>query len=157
MERKRLFTALGLAVLAAAVAPPTWARSLADMPYPLARIWGTAVRFIRVDRSYSIREKDEPSGYILFDVIERDKVHQGSLELVSTLDHKGRTATRAILSLPQLPHHYEVMLLDKLAAKIKEEQGPPAEPVQKPPGKPPAPDAGALPQAPHSALPQVQL
>lgn len=142
------------AVLAAALlgppSPPAAARSASVLPYPASDVWSSAVRFIRVDRGYEIREKDESAGYILFDLTEGSRKYKGSLELVRTSD-EGREATRAIFSLPDLPRHYEVLLLDKLALKVREERGtPPPPPPRKPPEKAPPPDGGTLPRAPGS-------
>jgi hypothetical protein len=118
------------------------ARSAAVLPYPLGDVWSTAVRFVRVDRGYTVREKDEESGYLLFDMVEGAKTYKGSLELIRALDEHGRDATRAVFSIPDLPRHFETMLLDKLSGKVRDERGSPAPPP--PPRKPPAerPDAG---------------
>jgi hypothetical protein len=127
------------------------ARSAAVLSYPLAEIWSTAVRFIRVDRGYAVKEKDETSGYILFELTDNGKPFKGALELVRTTDEEGRDATRASFAIPDLPRHYEVMLLDKLSAKVREERGSPAPaPSKKPAEKPSSPDAGSggLPRPP---------
>jgi hypothetical protein len=134
-----------VAVLALLLAPsrPSLARSTGMLPYPVADVWSSAVRFIRVDRGYVIREKDQGSGYILFDLAEGGKTYKGSLELIRATDDAGRDATRAAVSLPDLPRHFEGMLLDKLAGKVREERGSPAPPPPKPaPEKKPPPDAG---------------
>jgi hypothetical protein len=126
-----------------ATAAPAVARSASVVPYPVADVWSTAVRFIRVDRNYVVREKDQGSGYILFDVTEGGKAYKGSLELIRTTDDDGRDATRAALSIPDLPRHWESMLLDKLGAKLREERG---SPVPAPPRRPhpdPRPPDGA--------------
>jgi hypothetical protein len=118
-------------------------RSGAVLPYPVAEVWPTAVRFVRVDRGYTVREKDEESGYILFDLIEGTRTYKASLELIRAVDDQGREATRAVFSIPELPRHYETVLLDKLEAKVREERGAPAPPP--PPRKPPAERADAGP------------
>ena len=136
---------LGLALaLAAVLGLPEVAlgRSAALLPYPVGEVWSSAVRFIRVDRNYPIHEKDESSGYILFDLVDGTKLHKGSLELVRATDGDGRDSTRVVFSIPNLPRHNETMLLDKLAAKVKEERGAPAPlPPPRKPDRPP-PDAG---------------
>jgi hypothetical protein len=128
------------------LARPAQARSTAVLSYPLTDVWSTAVRFVRVDRGYTVREKDEESGYILFDMTEGAKTYKASLELIRATDDQGRDATRAAFSIPDLPRHFETMLLDKLSTKVREERGSPAPPVPKrPPGeeKPPRRDGGA--------------
>ncbi len=132
-RRKAVGFLLGVAVTA--LAPATWARSVAELPYPVVDVWPSAVRFLRIDRGFPIREKDESSGYILFDFVDGDKKYGGSLELIRTTNGDGRDETRAALSLPALPRHFETMLLDKLGAKVKDDRGSPAPP---PPRKPPA-------------------
>jgi hypothetical protein len=127
------------------------ARSTAVLSYPLGDVWSTAVRFVRVDRGYTVKEKDEESGYILFEMVEGSKTYKASLELIRATDDQGRDSTRAAFSIPDLPRHYETMLLDKLTAKVREERGSPAPPPPpKKPGeeKPPAPDGGTMPKAP---------
>jgi hypothetical protein len=133
----------GLALLAPA--PAAEARSSSLLPYPAADVWPTAVRFLRIDRGATVREKDADSGYVLFDLPEGGKTWKGSLELVRTSDGDGREATRVMVSLPDLPRLYEGVLLDKRAAKVREEHGSPAPPPpKKPPPEPPRrPDGGA--------------
>jgi hypothetical protein len=128
------------------VSGPALARSASVLPYPLPDVWSSAVRFIRVDRGYVVREKDQGSGYILFELNEGGKSYRGSLELIRSTDEEGRDATRASVSLPDLPRHWEGMLLDKLGLKLREERGTPAPPPpRKPPTEPPVRDAGAPP------------
>ena len=128
------------------------ARSTAVLSYPLSDVWSTAVRFVRVDRGYTVKEKDEESGYILFDMVEGSKTYKASLELIRATDDQGRDSTRAAFSIPDLPRHFETMLLDKLSAKVREERGspaPPAPPKRPDSEKPAPPDGGGLPKAPN--------
>jgi hypothetical protein len=137
--------ATGFLLLLSLGARPALARSTAVLSYPLGDVWSTAVRFVRVDRGYTVREKDEESGYILFDMTEGSKSYKASLELIRATDDQGRDSTRAAFSIPDLPRHFETMLLDKLAAKVREERGSPAPPAPKKPAeeKPPKADGGA--------------
>jgi hypothetical protein len=140
---------LGLAFLAPS---PGWGRTLELVPYPLPSVWPAAVRYLRVNRDFPIREKDESAGYILFDYTDGPKSCKASLELIRVTDGEGRDATRLAVSIPELPHRYEQMLLDKLATKLRDDIGPPP-PPRKP--EPPKPDAGPpAPQPPPS--PQQQ-
>jgi hypothetical protein len=146
------------------------ARTTQTVPYAPSDVWATAVRFLRVDRSYPIREKDESAGYVLFEYPERGRSFRGALELVATTDGDGRAATQIVVSLPDLPRHYEIALVDKLAAKMREERGapPPPPPRRRPPvdagdgskaqrNRPPASSADAaapgLPRAPEWSSP----
>lgn len=144
--RRATLAAVGAILIASLVfAGDTWGRSDAVLPYPIEKVWPTAVRFLRVDRRYAIQEKDEAAGYALFDVPERGKIFSGSMELVRTADPEGRDGTRAVFALPDLPRHFETLLLDKLTEKLEAEYGkpPPAPPKTTPkPEKKPTPDAG---------------
>lgn len=121
---------------------PALARSTSLMSYPASEVWPAAVRFLRIDRDCPIREKDEEAGYILFELVEGSKSHKGSVELIRTTDREGRDATRVVLSIPDLPRHYEQLLLDKLAAKLREERGSPAPGAQGKSEPKPLADAG---------------
>jgi hypothetical protein len=140
----------GLLVLAFAVfALPAlstlcWARALETIPYPITSVWPAAVRFMRVDRNFPVREKDEGAGYILFEYTDGPKPCKGSLELIRTTDPEGRDATRLAVSIPELPKRYEQALLDKLAVKLRDDQGPPPPPPAKP--EPPKHDAAPPPE-----------
>jgi hypothetical protein len=120
--------------------PSAQARSFGLVSYPIADVWPSAVRFLRIDRHCTIREKDEPSGYILFDWPEGQKIYKGSIEFIRTSDHEGRDATRLVVSLPDLPRHFEQIVIDKLGVKLREDRGSPA--PAPPPRKPQEPDGG---------------
>ena len=60
----------------------SWARTTDITPYPITNVWPSAVRFLRVDRGFPVREKDEPAGYVLFDYTDGPKPCKGSLELI---------------------------------------------------------------------------
>ncbi|MBN2575966.1 MAG: hypothetical protein JXP73_15485 [Deltaproteobacteria bacterium] len=124
----------GLALAAAllAVPAPCWARTVEMVPYPITSVWPTSVRFLRVDRDFPIREKDESAGYVLFDYTDGPKLCRASLELIRATDREGRDATRLAVAIPDLPKRYERMLLDKLAAKMRDDHGPPAPPPRRP-------------------------
>jgi hypothetical protein len=127
MPRRASLIALVLAGLFFAP-PAAEARSVGTVPYAMADVWPSAVRFLRIDRNCVIREKDETAGYILFDYPEGQRLHKGSLELVRASDGDGRDL--------------EQLLLDKLAAKLREDHGSPAPPPPRKP-QPAEPDAGA--------------
>ena len=148
--RRDLFLSLFVTTSLLAL-PSAWARTMETVPYPLADVWPAAVRFLRVDRNFPIREKDESSGYILFDYTDGPKSCKGSLELIRVTDAEGRDATRLAITIPDLPHRYEQMLLDRLATKLREDRGPPAPPPRKP--EPPKPDAAPPASTSASASP----
>jgi hypothetical protein len=124
-------TAAALMLIAIA-ATPAHARSSIVVPYPSADVWPAAIRFLRVDRNYRVREKDQPSGYVLFDLPENKRTYRAALEMVKTTDDEGRASTQITCTITELPRRYESTLLDQLAAKVGEERGPPP-PAPKPP------------------------
>jgi hypothetical protein len=108
------------------------AKSASALPYPNGDVWAAAVRFLRVDRGFAIREKDEKAGYVLFDFVEGGKTFHASLELVALTDDDGRASTEAVVSMPDLPRRYELLLLGELGAKVRQEQGPARGPSRAP-------------------------
>jgi hypothetical protein len=131
-----------------------WARTIEIASYPIVDVWPAAVRFLRVDHGFPIREKDESAGYILFDYTDGPKPCKGSLELIRATDREGRDATRIAIAIPDLPRRYERMLIDKLVVKLREDHGPPAPPPHKPePPAPPRPDAGPATPPPTTLVP----
>ena len=134
------FMMAALATSLLCVPAMSWARALDIAPYPITSVWPAAVRFLRVDRDFPVREKDEDAGYVLFDYTDGPKPCKGSLELIRATDREGRDATRIAFSIPDLPRRYEQLLLDKFVAKLRADHGPPAPPPRKP-ETPPQPDA----------------
>jgi len=125
------------------------ARTLEVVSYPIADVWPASVRFLRVDRNFPVKEKDESAGYVLFEFTDGPKSCRASLELIHATDAEGREATRLAVSIPDLPKRYEQMLIDKLVGKLREDQGPPAPPPRRTkPVETPRPDA-AQPQQPQ--------
>ncbi len=110
------------------LAGPAEAKTERELTYRYNQIWSTSIRFLRVDKGYLLTEKDKKSGYILFDYQDRGKKLQGSLEIVPTVI-EGRRFVRTRLRIPSMPSYVEVVLLDKLTRKLKDEYGkaPPAQ------------------------------
>jgi len=92
--------ALMLISLSAATA---FARSSVVVPYTIGEVWPAAIRFLRVDRNYRVREKDEPAGYVLFDLPENKRTYRAALEMVKTTDDDGRVATQITCSISWPP------------------------------------------------------
>jgi hypothetical protein len=100
------------------------AKSASSLPYPTPDVWAAAVRYLRVDRGFALREKDEKAAYVLFDFTEAGKTFHGSLELVALTEDGGRPSTEVVINVPELPRRYEMLLLGELGAKIRQERGP---------------------------------
>ena len=100
--------------------------------HPFDRVWPTAIRFLRVDRGFTILEKDAEAGYVLFAVKEENKEFRGALELVRIKDDSGRPALRLLLRIEDRPTYVEIAVLDKLERKLRDEYGEPPPYVPKP-------------------------
>jgi hypothetical protein len=132
-------TLAGMAAAAVVIASPgANARATYNSPYGYERTWNAAMRLIRVDNGWKVVEKDESSGYLLFEYRspESARPSPGSFELVR--GREGNTVN-VLVQLPQMPHYHEQLLLDSLAAKMRREYGDP--PVTRP-APPLSPDAG---------------
>jgi hypothetical protein len=120
-----------------------YADTARTVSYPYERVWPAAVRFLRVDLKLKIIEKDQESGYVLFELADDGKTFQGSLQLSHAKDGDRREATRLALKIGGRPSYVEDELLLKLERKLKDELGDPAPP----PPAPLLPDAGPAPGA----------
>ena len=140
MTRRALFGALTLAAFLTQP-PHAHAKRTEDIAFPFADVWPTAVRFLRVDEGYTLVERDEQAGYILFRFMPpgQRKEAQGSLELVRHGAH-----TEVIVAMPTRPEHHERVLIERLLAKVKRELGNAAPSAPRDPGamRRTPPDAG---------------
>lgn len=109
------------------------------LPYPADQVWPTTIRYLRVDRGFSIVDRDRDAGFILFEfTVGSDGATKGrgSIELVVTADPSGRPAVKLQISTDAGPLHLPHAIAEGLAAKLKAEHGQPAPP---PPSTPPSP------------------
>ena len=151
MTKATRLCVIGGASAAAAIllSGPAEARTMELVSYSIAEVWPASVRFLRVDRSFPIHEKDESAGYVLFDYTDGPKPCRASLELIRATDSEGRDSTRMVVTIPDLPKRYERMLIDKLASRLRDDLGPPAPPPRPTkPAEPPRPYASPPPPAP---------
>jgi hypothetical protein len=109
------------------------------LPYPMEFVWPTAVRVLRVDRGYSIVDRDPEAGFILFDfpIGPEDRTGRGSVEIFATKDASGRMAASVQITTDGGPVHLPHALLDALADKLRRERGQPAAPPRPEPTDPP--------------------
>ncbi len=108
------------------------AKATYESAYGYDRTWNAALRLVRVDNGWKVVEKDEASGYILFDYTspESSKPTPGSIELVRG---QKSTAVSVLVQLAALPRYHEQVMLDALAAKMRREYGDaPASPDRRP-------------------------
>jgi len=91
--RRVLSAVLVTAALALAPAGAD-ARSEKVVGWTAARVFPTAVRFLRVDEGVTIVEKDAEAGYVLFELSDEGKTFPGSLELATFERDGGAQAAR---------------------------------------------------------------
>ena len=113
------------------------ARSEIEIPYTREQTFSGALRYLRVDLSYEVTEKDAKAAYLLFSFTDPElqkKNGHGSIEVVQ----RERTV-RLSVNLPELPSYREELLQRGLLDKLREEYWePPAAPPPPDPKKPPA-------------------
>jgi hypothetical protein len=117
------------------------------LPYPSEQVWPTAIRYLRVDRGFSVVERDRDAGFILFEfglgqtasTGEAGPKGHGSLELIATADPSGRPAVKLQISTDAGPSYLPHAIADGLAAKLKADHGQPAPPPSAPPSPSPPP------------------
>ncbi|MFW6066752.1 MAG: hypothetical protein ACOC97_00320 [Myxococcota bacterium] len=131
MGIRRAMMLLAAAVLLAAP-PSAHARMDTELRYRFAQAWGAAVRLVRVDYGFPIRDRDEEVGYLLFDYRDGDRSYPASFELVKVRAH-GEERVKVALTIPDMPSYIERMILDKLERKLEKDYG-------EPPPPRPAPD-----------------
>jgi hypothetical protein len=121
------------------------AKKTEDFRHSYDQVWGAAVRLIRVDQGYPIKDRDETVGYFLFDYRDDGRLYPGSVELVRIQD-QGGGPIRVVIQIPAMPSYIERMLLDKLERKLLDEYGepppppPPPDTPPKEPAEPPSPE-----------------
>lgn len=143
----------------APVAPEAMATRLQHsrvLPYPADQVWSTAIRYLRVDRGFSVVERDRDAGFILFEfglgqaasTAEEGPKGHGSLELIATADASGRPAVKLQISTDAGPSYLPHAIADGLAAKLKTDHGQPAPPPSPPPSPAPTPPPEAPDEGP---------
>lgn len=123
---------LGIAVVALALLLPegAGARRSDAHAYRFNQVWSSAIRLLRVDYGFPVRDRDRDIGFLLFDYTDRGRSHPGSLELVPFEAENGQSQIRVTLSIPAMPAYVERMVLDKLTRKLREDHGEPMRPVR---------------------------
>jgi len=114
------------------------AKTEREVGYTFEQAWPTAVRHLRVDEGFTITEKDEDVGYVVFKLEDDGRVFAGALELVRT-ERSGRKTIRLVLTIEDRPDYMEASVLDRMEQKLRHEHGdPPPPPEKKPPRKKPS-------------------
>jgi hypothetical protein len=112
-------------VAALVVATDAGASSAYESTYGYDRTWNTAVRLVRVDLGLKVTEKDQDTGYLMFEYRspESHGASPGSIEMVHSKDPAA--PVRVLVQLPQMPRYHEQMIVDALAKKMRQEYGDP--------------------------------
>jgi hypothetical protein len=123
-----------------ALAQPADARSTFDSAYGFDRTYNAALRLVRVDMGLKITEKDDKSGYFVFDYSSPEsgnKVSSGSIQFVRSPE--ADAPIRVVVQLPAMPRSHEQVLVDTLIRKMRQDYGdPPERPKQPAPAQPPS-------------------
>jgi hypothetical protein len=150
---RTLLAVLSLVALCLGVSSRAEARTVRDEPYPLDTTWNAAVRMVRVDFGFTIEERDRDLGYFTFQYREGRRTMPGSVEVLRA-DVDGRTGTRIIVQIPQMPGYIEAMLLAHLGRKLRSEFGePPPPPPRRAPAPSPPPEPPAAGERPAEGQP----
>lgn len=132
----------GTLAMLTSLARPAAARSEAEVAYTREQAFSAALRYLRVNLSYEVTEKDPQAAYLLFsfsDPALPKKTAHGSIELVQR-----DKVVRVLVNLPELPSYREELLKRGLLEKLRTEYGePPAAPPPEPPKKAPGKADGA--------------
>jgi hypothetical protein len=121
---RRLLVLLAFVLVLPATAS---ARRSDSHAYRYEQVWSAALRLLRVDYGFPIRDRDEDVGFVLFDYVGTGRAVPGSLEVVRTRQND-QDVVRVTLNIPAMPAYVERMILDKLQRKLREEFGEPLAP-----------------------------
>lgn len=140
-----LLFALVLAVPAVASA-----RVTNEYVYEWPQVWQATVRLVRVDLGFPVSDRDEDTGYLLFDYRDGSRTYPGSVELVRVTAQDGSERVRVAVQVPSMPSYVERMIVDRLTRKLREDFGEPPRPRRPEPTPPAAPPVE---EAPEGAAP----
>ncbi|MEM9696371.1 MAG: hypothetical protein AAGA56_27755 [Myxococcota bacterium] len=100
-----------------------YAEAKHECGYSYRQAFGTAVRLLKVDLGFEVKERDPDMGYVLFAYTSTEggsKVYRGAFAFVET---EGQV--RVTLQIPEMPGYHEQVLLDRYRRKLLTEHGDP--------------------------------
>jgi hypothetical protein len=103
------------------------ARTTRQTTYRYQQLWSSAVRFLRVDNGFAIKEQDKETGYLLFEYPDAGRSLVGSMELIPTVTNN-KKYINVNIRIQDMPTYVEVVLADKLVRKLRAEYGDPPMP-----------------------------
>jgi hypothetical protein len=112
-------------------AAPALAKTSREVDYRYDQVFPALVRFLRVDEKLKIVEKDDKSGYVLFELADGKKTFSGAGE-VARMDGGG---SRVTIRISDRPAYMELGILDRFADKLRDELGEPP-PASQPASQP---------------------
>ena len=66
----------------AALASSAAAKTERSTYHRFDKVWSTAIRHLAIGEKFKILERDAETGYVTFEMSDKDKVYQGALEVV---------------------------------------------------------------------------
>jgi hypothetical protein len=123
----------GALLWALSTSEPAGASVEAQSAYTKVQTYNAALRYLRVDLSYEVTEKDAEAAYLLFKFVPegRKKETNGAIEIVERQD-----SVRVYVRLPELPRYQEEVLSEGLFRKLRNEYGDPPRHEDPPPKEP---------------------
>ena len=114
------------------------------LSYPFDQVWPTAIRYLAIERKYTVTTRDPEAGYMIFEFkTAGGSQGSGSLEMFRTQDASGRASVKLMVQTGNGPAHLPHTLAEGIAKKVRAERGTPASPPQGPSDKPKdAPEEG---------------
>jgi hypothetical protein len=90
--------------------------------YSKGQTYNAALRYLRIDLSYEVTEKDPEAAYLLFKFLPdgRKTLSTGSIQIVELRD-----GVRVTVRLPEQPRYHEQLMSDGLMQKLRDEYGEP--------------------------------
>ncbi len=100
------------------------ARAADDVPYAVADVYSTALRFVRLDKGCKVVDKDAEAAFVAFECEDDEHKKRGSVEMFRATVG-GRDGARVQVALGDDPHYMELRWLELIERKLKEERGTP--------------------------------
>src|ERR1700722_4189576 len=130
----------GIAVAIALTGTVATAKSDYSSPYGYDKTWNAALRLVRVDLGFKVLEKDDASGYLLFEYRSPESGPKATSASFEFVHPSGGGDVKVVAQIPAMPRYHEQVLLDDLARKRRDDYGEP--PARKAPPPPPPADGG---------------